>query len=42
VSAAARRARGCWDRLETNVDSHRFYEREGFSQAFVVYHGKRP
>lgn len=27
---------------KTNVDSHRFYEREGFSQAFVVYHGKRP
>lgn len=26
---------------KTNVDSHRFYEREGFSQAFVVYHGKR-
>lgn len=26
----------------TNVDSHRFYEREGFSQAFVVYHGRRP
>jgi GNAT superfamily N-acetyltransferase len=25
----------------TNVDSHRFYEREGFSQVFVVYHGKR-
>ncbi len=27
---------------KTNVDSHRFYEREGFNQAFVVYHGKRP
>lgn len=27
---------------KTNVDSHRFYEREGFSQIFVVYHGKRP
>lgn len=26
---------------KTNVDSHRFYEREGFSQAFVIYHGKR-
>lgn len=26
----------------TNVDSHRFYEREGFNQAFVVYHGRRP
>lgn len=26
---------------KTNVGSHRFYEREGFSQAFVVYHGKR-
>ena len=26
---------------KTNVDSHRFYEREGFSQIFVVYHGKR-
>jgi GNAT superfamily N-acetyltransferase len=25
---------------KTNIDSHRFYEREGFSQAFVVYHGK--
>jgi GNAT superfamily N-acetyltransferase len=24
----------------TNVDSHRFYEREGFQQRFVVYHGK--
>lgn len=27
---------------KTNVDSRRFYEREGFNQAFVVYHGKRP
>lgn len=27
---------------KTNVDAHRFYEREGFSQAFVVYHGRRP
>jgi GNAT superfamily N-acetyltransferase len=26
---------------KTNVDSHRFYERHGFSQIFVVYHGKR-
>ena len=26
----------------TNVDSHRFYEREGFQQRFVVYHGKTP
>ena len=26
----------------TNVDSHRFYEREGFRQRFVVYHGKAP
>jgi ribosomal protein S18 acetylase RimI-like enzyme len=26
----------------TNVDAHRFYERQGFGQAFVVYHGKRP
>jgi GNAT superfamily N-acetyltransferase len=25
----------------TNVDSHRFYERHGFRQAFVIYHGKR-
>jgi GNAT superfamily N-acetyltransferase len=25
----------------TNVDSHRFYERHGFSQGFVVYHGTR-
>jgi GNAT superfamily N-acetyltransferase len=26
----------------TNVDSHRFYEREGFSQRFVVYYGRAP
>jgi GNAT superfamily N-acetyltransferase len=26
----------------TNVDAQRFYEREGFSQGFVVYHGRRP
>jgi GNAT superfamily N-acetyltransferase len=26
----------------TNVDSHRFYEREGFRQRFVVYYGKAP
>lgn len=26
----------------TNVDSHRFYERQGFTQRFVVYHGKAP
>ena len=26
----------------TNVDSHRFYEREGFEQGFVVYYGRRP
>jgi GNAT superfamily N-acetyltransferase len=26
----------------TNVDAHRFYERQGFSPGFVVYHGKRP
>lgn len=26
---------------KTNVDAHRFYERQGFSQAFVVYHGRR-
>jgi ribosomal protein S18 acetylase RimI-like enzyme len=25
----------------TNVDSHRFYERHGFEQRFVVYYGKR-
>jgi GNAT superfamily N-acetyltransferase len=27
---------------KTNVDAHRFYERQGFSQGFVVYHGRRP
>lgn len=26
----------------TNVDAQRFYEREGFSQRFAVYYGKRP
>lgn len=26
----------------TNLDSHRFYEREGFQQGFVVYYGKSP
>ncbi len=26
----------------TNVDSHRFYEREGFRQRFAVYYGKAP
>ena len=25
----------------SNVDSHRFYERHGFEQAFIVYYGKR-
>jgi len=25
---------------KTNVDSHRFYERHGFTQSFVVYYGK--
>ncbi|HWM63779.1 MAG TPA: GNAT family N-acetyltransferase [Solirubrobacterales bacterium] len=25
----------------TNVDAHRFYERHGFEQRFVVYYGKR-
>lgn len=25
----------------TNVDAHRFYERQGFNQIFVVYHGRR-
>lgn len=25
----------------TNVDAQRFYERHGFNQSFVVYHGKR-
>lgn len=27
---------------KTNVDSHRFYERQGFNQIFVIYHGRRP
>ncbi len=27
---------------KTNVDAQRFYERMGFSQGFVIYHGKRP
>jgi GNAT superfamily N-acetyltransferase len=27
--------------VATNLDSHRFYERHGFKQAFVVYHGHR-
>jgi GNAT superfamily N-acetyltransferase len=27
--------------VATNIDSHRFYERHGFKQAFVVYHGHR-
>jgi ribosomal protein S18 acetylase RimI-like enzyme len=27
---------------KTNVDAHSFYKRQGFSQGFVVYHGKRP
>jgi ribosomal protein S18 acetylase RimI-like enzyme len=26
----------------TNVDSHRFYERHGFRQGFVIYYGKSP
>lgn len=26
----------------TNVDSHRFYERHGFRQSFVIYYGSRP
>jgi GNAT superfamily N-acetyltransferase len=26
---------------KSNVDSHRFYERHGFVQGFVVYYGKR-
>lgn len=25
---------------KTNVDSHRFYERHGFTQGFVVYYGR--
>jgi GNAT superfamily N-acetyltransferase len=28
--------------VTTNLDSHRFYEREGFQQRFVVYYGKSP
>lgn len=27
--------------VATNLDSHRFYERHGFEQSFVVYHGHR-
>jgi ribosomal protein S18 acetylase RimI-like enzyme len=27
---------------KTNVDAQRFYERHGFVQGFVVYHGRRP
>lgn len=27
---------------KTNDDAKRFYEREGFNQSFVVYHGRRP
>jgi GNAT superfamily N-acetyltransferase len=26
----------------SNIDSHRFYERHGFEQSFVVFYGKRP
>jgi GNAT superfamily N-acetyltransferase len=26
----------------TNVESHRFYERKGFQQRFVVYYGRAP
>ncbi len=26
---------------KTNVDAHRFYERQGFSPGFVIYHGTR-
>jgi ribosomal protein S18 acetylase RimI-like enzyme len=26
---------------KTNLDSHRFYERHGFAQRFVVYYGQR-
>lgn len=25
----------------TNLDAHRFYERQGFHQAFIVFHGQR-
>lgn len=27
---------------KANIDAHRFYERQGFSQSFIVLHGKRP
>jgi len=27
---------------KNNVDAHRFYERQGFTQGFVVYYGKAP
>jgi len=27
---------------KTNVDAHRFYEHHGFSQGFIIFHGKRP
>lgn len=27
---------------KTNGDAHCFYERHGFNQGFVVYHGKQP
>lgn len=27
---------------KSNVDSHRFYERQGFTQGFVVFYGKIP
>ncbi len=26
----------------TNVDARRFYERQGFNEAYVVFHGRRP
>lgn len=26
---------------KTNADSHRFYERHGFTQGFVIYYGRR-
>lgn len=26
----------------SNIDSHRFYERHGFEQSFVVFYGKQP
>ncbi|HEX3172642.1 MAG TPA: GNAT family N-acetyltransferase [Solirubrobacterales bacterium] len=25
----------------TNVDAHRFYERQGFARGFVIFHGRR-